>query len=250
MSASSRGSYAGTVRPPWPALRAAPREFPRARPPASRALPQERSHLAAHEGVVHRATTHGRDATAAVDHEGLRKSHDPEALACFPVAVAQHRIAQLVLADEVPRVSHEVQGVHSQHRPATALHALVPAIEQWRLLAARLAPGGPEVEYHDLAAVVLERLRTEAGQPRQLQRRRRRALPARERLLDITIRLVGRQPVREQRYERQDGADHGDRNGGENPPHMASRRVVRAALRSAPFLADVAHRVERQLPKL
>ena len=149
----------------------------------------------------------------------------PKRLAQVAAAVAQHRVAEAVLADEPARVAAHVLHVDAEHGGVPAAQALVPALEQRGLRATRIAPRGPEVEHDDLAAVVGERALPTAGQPRQVDLGRRLALAGSERVVDAAVRLVAGEPVREQRHERDHRAQNGYWNGGEQPPHGANRRV-------------------------
>ena len=152
------------------------------------------------------------DPAATVEHERLREADDREALLRHALAVAQHRIGELVLVDEGAGVVGHVLHVHTEHGAVLLSHALVPALEQQRLLAAGLTPGGPEVEHHHLPLVVVERLGAHARQPRQLEQRRRVALTRPERPLHVPIGLVLGQPVGEQHEQRAEHQQNGERD--------------------------------------
>ena len=156
----------------------------------------------------------------------------------------------------VARVAVDVLGVDAEHGAAARGDPLVPALEQRRLVAAGRAPRGPDVEDDDLAPVVGERPRRPvAAERRQLERRRRRPLAARDGVVERRVAVAARQPVREQRHER-DRQGHDDQRGrgGEG----ASRSVRRVEPGPSPGRqdrgytgphADVAQLVERRLPK-
>ena len=175
--------------------------------------------------LVDRAARDGGDAAAAIDHEGLGEAEDAELVADVAGAVAQHRVGEAVLGGEVAGVAGDVLDVDAEHGGVALLEALVPALEEGRLGAAGLAPGGPEVEDDDLAPVVGERAVAAAGQAGQVDLRRRLAPAGHQGLLDAAVRLVAGEPVREQRDERDDDAQNGDRNGARQPAHDAARRL-------------------------
>ena len=174
-----------------------------------------RQDVRAHPGLVHGAALGRGDPALPVDQERLGVLDHAEALEPLAVLVLQHRVAELVLADEVLRARGDVEHVHAEHGASLALEAAVPALEQRRLGPAGLAPRGPEVEDHDLAAVVGERAGAVAAQPGQLELGRRLPLAGGERLIDAAVRIGLGEPVREQRDERHEDANDGDRNGGE-----------------------------------
>ena len=199
------------------------------------------SDLLAHELVVHRPAPHGGDAAAAVDHEGLREAEDAEVSRRSPVAVAQHRVGELVLATKSRASSVTSCTSTPSTVPPCLRDALVPALEQRRLLAAGLAPGGPEVEHHHLPAVVGERLGAAARQPRQLERRRRLALAAPERAPRRRGRARSGEPVGEQREERHE--HRRERRAGQGQAAGAwPSRTIEAGLESTPQRSATATR--------
>ena len=70
------------------------------------------------------------------------------------VAVAQLRVGEPVAVDEGPPVVAEVAGVDSKHREPLRAVPAIEGLEQRRLVAARQAPRGPEVDQHPASAVV------------------------------------------------------------------------------------------------
>ena len=123
--------------------------------------------ILAHELVVHRAALCGGDPPVAVDHERLRVGDDAEVVLRRAVLVAQVRVGQAVLVDEVLRVARHVEHVHAEHGRVLLRDPLVPALEQRRLVAAGLAPRRPVVEDDDLPAPVRERALGAALERRQ-----------------------------------------------------------------------------------
>ena len=72
---------------------------------------------------------------------------------------------------------------------------MLPALQQRRLLSARDAPGGPEVEDDDLAAEGGKRESARPVEARQFKRWRLRPLAVRDGLVDRSVGLVLGDPV-------------------------------------------------------
>src|SRR5215469_8241178 len=91
----------------------------------------------------------------AVDDEGRRYRPHPVGLADRHLGIESHREREVVLFDE--RIHHarplRVEGDRQDHEPAVLVGAVQP-LHARHLLAARIAPGGPEVQEDDLALEV------------------------------------------------------------------------------------------------
>ena len=169
--------------------------------------------------LVHRPAAHRGDAAVAADHEGPRLPGHLEVLERAPVAVAQEGVAEAVLGGEGLGVVAHVENVDAHHGAPVPFDPLVPALEQRRLVAARLTPRGPEVEDHDLALVVGQRAAAASGQLRQLEGGGRAALRELRGLPGAPLGAARHEPVDEQREEREQPHQEGDREGRQEPFH-------------------------------
>ena len=108
------------------------------------------------ERLLRHGARHVRDdPAAAIDEERLRCAADAPAPEQAPVAVAADRIREPELADELARVPREVLVVDADDDEPSAIPAS-RVLEQRRLVAARSAPGGPEIDDARLAVVTRE----------------------------------------------------------------------------------------------
>ena len=151
--------------------------------------------------------------SAAMKNVSGQPGHAPVA-ARLAAVVAHVREREPELVDEVARVLGGVLGVDADEQDAVG--RLVAALEHLRLGAARVAPGGPEVDHQRACraarAATPGRRRRRARQAAPERPGRRRAwpgrrpggaigLPARERVVDRAVRRLAGQPVDEQRDE-------------------------------------------------
>jgi hypothetical protein len=113
---------------------------------------------------------------APVDEERFRQQRDAVLRRRDVVVVVHERVAEAVLAGELARVAGEVVHIHAEH-DHLARPALRGGRERGRLLLARVAPGGPEVQHDDLPAQRRQLQRPWLADP--LQREVRRRLPDR-----------------------------------------------------------------------
>ena len=191
---------------------------------ASRALPSSGATCSRMNSLVHRAAATAAMRPCAVDHEGLRVARRRRSARAVAVAVAEHRVAEAVLArrSRARRRSRRARRRRARCRPASR----VRSCQRWSSGDSSrhgLAPGGPEVEDHDLAAVVGERAARRrptaaaaraSGAGSRCRARAPRSMPRSGSLLAS--------PYASSATSATSDADDGDRNGAREPPHERS----------------------------
>src|SRR5918992_1986750 len=122
--------------------------------------------------VAERARVVGDEGSRGIDQERFRDPGGAELARVVAISVAELRVGDPELADELAPVLGQVAGVDPQHGQPGAVPT-VEALERRRLLAARPAPGRPDVDQHPAAPVVGERAAAVARELPQLGLRHR-----------------------------------------------------------------------------
>ncbi len=160
-------------------------------------------------------------AALAVDHERLGEAGDAEAVLLLALAVVRLRVVEAEALREGAGVVDHVVRVDADEHHAVLLLLGRHGGEQRRLVLARVAPRGPEVDDHDLALVVGQAHAVGARQCRQVERRRRRQPAGRDALHERVLRPR----VLDRHHEHHDQSEHGrDAEGLQQALQAAARR--------------------------
>ena len=97
--------------------------------------------------------------TLLVDEHAHRQAKHPELIGDFVVAVHEDRKRMAVLLDVLTHFRIIFQLIDRQHHKAFVTELVEAGLHGRHFGRAGLAPGGPEVHKHDLAAILAEALR-------------------------------------------------------------------------------------------